>query len=89
MDYIEMGKLHKHPNELIEITIIKEYLIKECDKIQTEIYRETENAEAKNIPSYLIAIFEAKLEERRKLIQHLLDSVIKEYWDIKKKHNIV
>ncbi|KKL52835.1 hypothetical protein LCGC14_2281500 [marine sediment metagenome] len=25
MDYIEMGKLQKHPNELIEITIIKEH----------------------------------------------------------------
>ena len=85
MDHIEMGKLQKHPNELIEITIIKEYLIKECDKIQAEIYRETENAEAKNIPLYLIAIFKVKLEERKKLIRHLLDSVIDEYWEIKKK----
>jgi hypothetical protein len=89
MNYIEMGKLHKHPDELIEITIIKEYLLKEHDKMSAEIYRETENAEAKNIPSHLISIFNAKLEERRKLIQHLLDSAIKEYWDIKKKHNII
>ncbi len=69
MDYIEMGKLQKHPNELIEITIIKEYLIKEHDKIQAEINRETENAKAKNIPSHLISIFKAELKERRKLIR--------------------
>ncbi len=78
-----MGKLQGHSDKLIEITIIKEYLIKESDKIQAEIYRERENAEAKSIPPYLIAIFEETLEERKKLIRHLLGSVIDEYWKTK------
>lgn len=83
-----MGKLQNHPDELIEITIIKEYLIEEHDKIQKEINHETENAKAKNIPLHLISIFRAKLEERRILIRHLLDLSVEKYWEIRKKHNI-
>ena len=89
MSYIEDGKMQKHPDELIEITIIKEYLIKEHSKIRAEIYRETENAEAKGIPSYLISIFKAKLEERRRLIWHLVNLAVEEFWEIKKRYNIV
>ncbi len=83
-----MGKLQKHPNELIEITIIKEYLISEHEKIFKEINRETENAKDKGIPGYIISIFRRKLEERRELLNHLLNLAVDEYWDIKKKHNM-
>lgn len=80
--YIEMGKLQGHSDKLIEINIIKEYLIREHDKMRIEINHETENAEIKNIPHHLISIFRTKLEERKNLINHLLQVVIDEYWKI-------
>ncbi len=85
MSLIEIGKLQGHPDDLIEQEIIKEFLIKESDKIYREINKETTNAEQKCVPPHIISIFKSKLEERRNFLQHLLDLAITNYWDIEKK----
>ena len=89
MDYIEMGKLQSHPNDLIEATIIKEFLIGEQMKMRKEINDETKRAEENKIPQYIINIFKDKLEERKRLIDHLLKEAIDEFWRIKDEYKIV
>ena len=83
MNYIEMGKLKGESDELTEITIIKEYLISVEVEISSEINREVKNAQEKNVPEYLISIFKAKLEERRKFINHLMKIYIDKYCELK------
>ncbi len=85
MSLIEIGKLQGLPDDLIEQQIIKEFLIKESDKIYREINKETANAEQKGVPPHIISIFKYKLEERRNFLQHLLNLAITNYWDIEKK----
>ncbi len=83
MNYIEIGKLEGQSDDLIEIIIIKEYLIGIHDELSSEINREVEYAQKKHIPGYLISIFKAKLEERKNFINHLMKIYIDKYWELK------
>jgi len=81
-NYIEIGKLKGDSDELIRTTIIKEYLIGVSADLSSEISRETKEAKKKNVPDYLINIFEKKLKERKSLIDRLMQISIDEYWEI-------
>jgi len=92
MNYIELGKLRGQSDEITEITIIKEYLISIHDELSSIIDRETEYAQKKHIPEYLINIIKAKLEERKNFINHLMKISIDKYWELineeKEKENV-
>jgi hypothetical protein len=75
MDYIESGLLRKQPHELIELTIIVEFLYDRSDAMKKERNEQIEFAEKKGVPRYLINIFTKKLNERIELIDHLAEEV--------------
>ena len=77
-NYIEYYRNSGKSENEIQLLIIKEYLLEQKSKLQSEIYVESDAARLKGVPTYLINIFEAKLEERKKHIDSLLANVLGE-----------
>lgn len=66
-----------------ELSIIKEYLLDNIVKISGDLDKETEKAKNAHVFSYIIQIFNNKLEERKEFLNHLLNEVLNEIKKIK------
>ena len=74
-DRIWWLKETKRSDDYLEFQTIKEYLIKEIDKIRKEKELAEKQVDSVKISSYLINIITRKLNERIELFEHLLTEV--------------
>lgn len=69
-------KFLKYSDARIGLECVKEYLLHEITLLYKETREQSEFAYKNKIPSYLINIFTAKLEERIKHLEHLSKEVM-------------
>jgi hypothetical protein len=75
--------------KLDELKVIKEYLLTEIDNLRKAQNDETEKAFNGKVSGYVINIINAKFEDRKNHLKHLLDENLAKIKELKDKNSIV
>lgn len=78
-----MQKIILNMEKLDELNVIKEYLLEEIHNLNKAQDDETEKAFKGKVSGYVINIINAKFEDRKNHLKHLLDENLDEIKNIK------
>jgi hypothetical protein len=74
---------------LVELNIIKEYLLDEIHKLYSQAEIEIEKARDGKVSEYVINMISLKFEDRENHLKHLLDDILFKIKEFKKNNNIL